>query len=110
MAAETIMSIAYGLDVLPKDDPYIATAEQGVHPLVVAGVPGAFLVDSIPALKYIPDWMPFAGFKHKAKAWKNLALTMINMPFEAAKRNIVRLSARSPPSFVMHSLPRPMET
>lgn len=87
------MSIAYGLDVQPKDDPYIATAERGVHPLVAAGVPGAFLVDAIPALKYMPDWMPFAGFKRKAKEWKKLALSMIEEPFEAAKRNIVSVIA-----------------
>ncbi|CAA7261118.1 unnamed protein product [Cyclocybe aegerita] len=28
MAGETIMSIPYGLDVLPKNDPYIDTAEE----------------------------------------------------------------------------------
>lgn len=32
MAGETIMSIAYGLPIQPKDDIYIETAEQGVGP------------------------------------------------------------------------------
>lgn len=91
MAGKTIMSIAYGLDVQDKDDPYIATAEQGIHPLVAAAVPGAFLVDMIPILKYVPDWMPFAGFKRKAKEWRKLALAMIEVPFEAAKRKIVSI-------------------
>lgn len=95
MAGETIMSIAYGLDVKPKNDPYIATAEEGVHPLVAAANPGAFLVDVLPALKYVPEWMPFAGFQKKAKAWKKLALRMVNVPFEAAKTNIVCYSSQS---------------
>lgn len=90
MAGETIISIAYGLDVLPKDDPYIATAEKGVHPVVIAAVPGAFLVDVIPALKHVPDWFPFAGFKRKAKEWRKLARIMLDVPYEAAKRKIVR--------------------
>ena len=84
------MSVAYGLEVKPKNDPYIKTAEQGVHPLVAAGVPGAFLVDVLPILKYVPEWMPGAGFQKKAKEWRKLARTMIELPFSAAKRNIVR--------------------
>ena len=90
MAGETIMSIAYGLEVQPDDDPYIKTAEQGVRPLVVAAVPGAFLVDVLPFLKHVPEWFPGAGFQKKAKAWKKLAHTMIEVPFAAAKKNIVR--------------------
>ena len=94
MAGETIISIAYGLDVLPKDDPYVTTAEKGVHPLIVAGVPGAFLVDTFPWLKYVPDWMPFAGFKRKANEWRKLALAMIEKPFEAGKRKLVSVTVR----------------
>jgi len=90
MAGETIMMIAYGLQVLPENDPYIATAELGAGTLLEAAVPGAFLVNMIPALKYVPDWMPFAGFKRKAKEWKQHALSMLNSPFEAAKRDIIK--------------------
>lgn len=90
MAGETIMSVAYGLEVKPKDDPYIRTAEQGVHPLVAAAVPGAFLVDVLPILKYVPEWMPGAGFQTKAREWKKLARAMVEVPFTAAKRNLVR--------------------
>jgi hypothetical protein len=90
MAGETIMSIAYGLEVQANNDPYIKTAEQGVHPLAAAAVPGAFLVDTLPFLKYIPEWFPGADFKRKAKGRKKLARAMIEVPFAAAKKNIVR--------------------
>ncbi|KAG6863053.1 hypothetical protein C0991_008518, partial [Blastosporella zonata] len=102
MAGETIMAIAYGLTVQPKDDPFVAAAAQGVHPLVAAAVPGAFLVDQLPLLKYVPDWMPFAGFKRKAKHWRTFAIDMINLPYEAAKRNIENGDAT--PSFTLSSL------
>ena len=90
MAGETIMSIAYGLDVQPNNDPYIEIAEQGVRPTETVAVPGAFLVDVIPFLKYVPQWFPGAGFQSKAKVWKELGRTMVEVPFAAAKRNIVR--------------------
>lgn len=89
MAGETILSVAYGLDIKPKDDPYIQTAERGVHPLVAAAVPGAFLVDMLPILKYVPEWMPGAGFQKKAREWARLAMTMVDMPYEACKERIV---------------------
>ncbi|KAF8219321.1 cytochrome P450 [Tricholoma matsutake] len=104
MAGETIISIAYGVDVLPKDDPYIATAEEGVHTLLLAAVPGAFLVDTLPWLKHVPDWMPLAGFKRRAKEWRKLALAMIEKPFEAGKRKLE--SGDVTPSFLSYSLER----
>lgn len=91
MAAETIMSISYGIEILPEDDPYVRLAEQATKTFVLALVPGAFLVDMFPILKVVPDWMPFAGFKRKAKAWRKIARAMVEAPFEAAKRNIVSL-------------------
>lgn len=46
MAGEIIMSITYGIDVRPAGDPYIALAEEAVHSLVTAAVPGLYLVVS----------------------------------------------------------------
>jgi len=92
MAGEVIMSIAYGIDVKPKDDPFIMAAEEGVHPVVAAGVPGAFLVDSIPILKYVPEWVPGAGFKKKAREWNKLARIMVEEPFATTKEMMVCLS------------------
>ncbi|KAF4616649.1 hypothetical protein D9613_008323 [Agrocybe pediades] len=86
MASEAIIAITYGLDVQPKDDPYITVAEEGVVPLALAIVPGAFLVDTIPLLKYVPAWMPGAGFKKKAREWTELSRRMVEEPFEATKK------------------------
>ncbi|KAJ7142241.1 cytochrome P450 [Mycena epipterygia] len=88
MAAEIIISVAYGIDVLPVNDPYIAVAEKAVHAGVQASIPGRFLVDSIPLLKYVPDWFPGAGFKQKAKEWKQLGRELESLPFVEVKRQL----------------------
>ncbi|KAF8625112.1 hypothetical protein AX15_005542 [Amanita polypyramis BW_CC] len=88
MAGETIISIAYGLDVEPENDPHIEVAEEGHSAVTVAAVPGTFLVDSLPILKYVPEWIPGAEFKRKAKEWRKAGQTMIEMPFAAAKDRI----------------------
>lgn len=102
MAGETIMSIAYGIKVQPKNDPHITTAERALRTLSTAAVPGAFLVDAIPILKHVPSWMPFAGFKRKANEWRKLALALVNVPYETAKRNID--DGDFTPSFTSQSL------
>lgn len=83
-------------------------AEAGLATLAKASAPGAFLVDIFPSLRHIPDWFPGlflshlercifadvqtgAGFKTKAKEWRKYSMAMREMPFDAAKRNIVRL-------------------
>ena len=90
LAGATTLTLAYGLEIQQIDDRYIQTAESALIGLAELFVPGRFLVDSIPLLKYVPTWMPGAGFKRKAKEWKALATEMMDSPFEAAQKAIVR--------------------
>ncbi|KAJ6491300.1 cytochrome P450 [Mycena vitilis] len=102
MAGNIILSVAYGINVLPQNDPFVALAEEAIHTLVYAVVPGRFLVDMIPILKYVPTWFPGAGFKRKAKEWSKLSQAMIDLPFAETKRDIA--SGNAPVSFTSLSL------
>ncbi|KAJ6562700.1 cytochrome P450 [Mycena vulgaris] len=95
MAGALIMNVTYGIDVRSCDDPYINLAEEVMHGASVAIVPGSFLVDTIPALKYVPSWFPGAGFKRKASRWRKVTHELLEAPFAEAKRNIVMGTARS---------------
>jgi hypothetical protein len=46
MAGEVIISVTYGIDVQPIDDPYVALAEEAIKSLSNARVPGRFIVVS----------------------------------------------------------------
>lgn len=89
MTGETIISIAYGLNVLPKDDPHISTSEKALRPISAAAVPGTFLVDTLPWLKYVPEWLPYAGFKRKAREWRQMVMAMRDKPFAEGKQKFV---------------------
>ncbi|KAG7085605.1 hypothetical protein E1B28_003156 [Marasmius oreades] len=102
LAASTILGIAYGIEVLPENDPHVAAAERALESLGQGIAPGAFLVESIPALKYVPEWFPGAGFKRKAREWAKFSTIMREMPFEAAKTCIENGTAH--PSFTSYSL------
>lgn len=90
MTAEVILRVTYGINIEPKDDPYIKIAECAQQGFTIAAVPGAFLVDSFPILKYVPEWFPGAGFKRKAKRWAEATAIMRHKPYDTAKKMRVR--------------------
>ncbi|PPQ79328.1 hypothetical protein CVT25_002558 [Psilocybe cyanescens] len=102
MTRDIILSITYGLDVQPEDDPFIEVAERAIEGSLIASMPGAFLVNLFPVLKYVPEWFPGAGFQKKARVWKNYGIKMIESPFSATKRNMA--SGESPHCFVSMNL------
>jgi len=95
MAGSTILDIAYGLDIRTTDDPYLKRAEECLQIIDKAGNPGSFLVDIIPALKYVPEWMPGASFKRKAREWRGVAERFYTIPFDFVKESMKEGTAKS---------------
>ena len=84
------MKIGYGIAVQETNDPYISVAEDVLDGLTRAGVPGTFLVDLIPILKYVPSWFPGAGFQKKAARWRKANQIMAEKPFCHVKEELVQ--------------------
>ena len=94
------MKIVYGIIVQESDDPYISLAEEVLNGLAEAGIPGAFLVDMVPILKYVPSWFPGAGFQKKAARWREALNTMAEKPFRHVQEQLVQVQfLRSQKSF-----------
>ena len=91
------MKIGYGIAVQESDDPYISIAEEVMNGTAEAGIPGAFLVDLFPILKYVPSWFPGAGFQRKAARWREATNTMIEKPFLHVQEQLVRVHFLSAP-------------
>jgi hypothetical protein len=85
------MEICYGITILEHNDPYISIAEQAFEGVAEAGVPGAFLVDLLPVLKYVPSWFPGAGFKRKAARWRACIREMLERPYHRVKGELVSI-------------------
>ncbi|KAJ7229361.1 cytochrome P450, partial [Mycena rebaudengoi] len=102
ITGETILSVTYGIDVLPNNDPNIALAEEAMRTIRIGTSAGKFVVDAIPRLKHVPDWFPGAGFKIQAKEWSKLARASVNVPFAEAQRKIATGTAQ--PSFISQHL------
>ncbi|KAF7981481.1 hypothetical protein HWV62_33529 [Athelia sp. TMB] len=86
------MDIAYGIQVLDKNDPFILIAKAASTGITIASTPGAFLVDTLSLLKYIPAWVPGAGFQRRASEWKKRTEDLIHLPYAALKKEQVRIT------------------
>ncbi|OBZ80086.1 O-methylsterigmatocystin oxidoreductase [Grifola frondosa] len=103
-AAAVVMKASYGHQIAPEGDIYVTLADEALTGLAQSGIFGTFLVDYIPLLKYIPAWMPGAGFQRKARAWRKANQSMLNMPFEMVKQRMA--SNTAVPCFVTAELER----
>ena len=85
----TILSMTYSINVRPYNDPYIKLAEEAVGAIAELLIPGAFFVDIIPILKYVPEWFPGAKFQSKAAMMRKHAAIMRNTTFAATEELMV---------------------
>ncbi|EDR06195.1 uncharacterized protein LACBIDRAFT_236602, partial [Laccaria bicolor S238N-H82] len=98
-SAAFIMGVVYGITVAPENDRYITIAEKALEGMSKAANPGEFLVDIIPILRYIPEWVPGAGFQRKAREWREAVMEMKDAPYAAVQTALVYLHLATP-SFV----------
>ena len=77
--------MTYSINIHPHNDPYIKIAEEAVAATAELLIPGAFLVDVIPILKYVPEWFPGAKFQSKAAIMREHAARIRNTTFTATE-------------------------
>ncbi|KAJ5372095.1 hypothetical protein N7517_004101 [Penicillium concentricum] len=86
-----ILNVTYGYYVGPSgEDPLVRLANLAVWQFAEAAMPGAWLVDFIPALKYVPAWMPGANFQRVAKAHLQTITSFAESPVAFTKSQIDR--------------------
>ena len=82
------MKIGYGIAV---DDPYISIAKGVLNGVAEVAIPGSFLVDLFPILKYVPSWFPGAGFQKKAARWRENIHIMADKPFRHVQEQFLQV-------------------
>ncbi|KAF5355945.1 hypothetical protein D9756_004267 [Leucocoprinus leucothites] len=86
--AAVVFNASHGQEIDGHDDPLVLLAEQCGADFCEMVKPGAYLVDVLPFLKYIPDWFPFAGFKRKARLYRDTADKMRDTPFDFVRKQM----------------------
>ncbi|KAF6755368.1 cytochrome P450 98A3, partial [Ephemerocybe angulata] len=77
-----ILRSTYGIQPKGNDDPFITQPAITVEGFNTVALTGTFMVDLIPALSYVPDSLPFTGWKKVAKFYRESSLESRISPFE----------------------------
>lgn len=101
-AGSIILKLAYGLDCKSYDDPWIAMSEEVQQITAIATEPGRWLVDSFPWLRFVPSFLPGAGFLRWAKRSRKVAHDLVKAPFNKVREDMKMGTAC--PSFVRDQL------
>ncbi|KAF7357549.1 O-methylsterigmatocystin oxidoreductase [Mycena sanguinolenta] len=88
LAAAIIMATVYGYEVQPTNDHFVALSESAMKKLSDGIFPGAAAVDTFPILRYLPSWMPGAGFQRFAAEARRLTSEMQEVPLNFVKQNM----------------------
>jgi len=90
-AGAIILKIAYGYTIEPHGiDPLVALAEKSFKEFGKAAVPGAWVVDMVQFLRYLPDWFPGAGFKRTARQWRATLTDLTERPYAFVKHQMAQ--------------------
>ncbi|KAE8401933.1 cytochrome P450 [Aspergillus pseudonomiae] len=86
-----ILKITYGYTVEPHArDPLVDLADDAVGKFSLAMVPGTWLVDSIPILRYFPSWAPGGGCTRVAESFRGAANDLVEIPYAFTKQQMAR--------------------
>ncbi|EKM56476.1 uncharacterized protein PHACADRAFT_141167 [Phanerochaete carnosa HHB-10118-sp] len=80
-----ILKISHGYEVQEGHDPLVELVDTATEQFSLVTSPGAFLVDVFPLLRYVPAWMPGAGFQKKAREWRRMVERVSDEPHEFVK-------------------------
>ncbi|KAK7035675.1 cytochrome P450 [Favolaschia claudopus] len=80
-AAALVLQLTYGYKIEETgSDPFVDLADKGMLEFSEIMRPGAFLIEVLPALKYVPSWFPRAGFKRLAAKYNRSCDELAEVP------------------------------
>ncbi|GJJ11052.1 hypothetical protein Clacol_005283 [Clathrus columnatus] len=91
----SVLEVTYGIEAISEEDPLLILSETTTQRITEAGIPGTYLVDIFPILKYIPSWFPGAKFSRELNQVGKQVTEMLNKPVEIAKASLKNGDARS---------------
>ncbi|EMD37501.1 hypothetical protein CERSUDRAFT_65155 [Gelatoporia subvermispora B] len=78
---ETILSMTYGIHAVGEDDVYVKLLQASGESIEEGLVAGSFWVDFLPALKYVPSWMPGTSWQKKVARWNKETESVREVPW-----------------------------
>ncbi|KAF1954731.1 O-methylsterigmatocystin oxidoreductase [Byssothecium circinans] len=88
-AGSVILKITYGYTTEARgNDPFVDLAGKTMMQFADATVPGKWIVDILPFLRYFPEWLPGMGFKDTARKMALQLKQCTNQPYQFVKQQM----------------------
>ncbi|KAJ7136875.1 cytochrome P450 [Mycena epipterygia] len=89
-AGGLMLSVLYGYKATTNDDKFLHLAGECVEFFAneVTSGSGVWPVDIFPILKYVPSWVPGAGFQRKAAHWKRTLRKLVEEPYAYTRAHV----------------------
>ncbi|KAI8996327.1 cytochrome P450 [Trametes punicea] len=91
---KTILSAVHGIPVKDVTSHYVDILTASEAGVAEAFTPGAFLVEFLPWLRHVPEWVPGTGWKARVREWQGQSAAICEEPFKAAKNALKRGDAQ----------------
>ncbi|CAE6334334.1 unnamed protein product [Rhizoctonia solani] len=89
--AVSMFEMAFGYPVQGKNDSFLREAEQAFHNGFRAAMFANFYVNIFPALMYVPEWFPGAGWKRTLRKWRAEKIRAMSGPYEWVKARLASI-------------------
>ncbi|KAH9970772.1 cytochrome P450 [Russula compacta] len=94
MQGDLILAMTYGYEVRGPDDRKVESVKQMSELAVATALPGALLVNDLPFLWHIPEWLPWCSYKPLARIGHDLGVEVLNAPIQFVKDSMREGTAR----------------
>ncbi|KAH9957218.1 cytochrome P450, partial [Russula dissimulans] len=102
LSGKLILALGYGYEVKGRDDRKVTVARKITQLGADTALPTAVLVNVLPFLQYIPEWLPWLSYKPLARHGYDLGQEVMNGPMSFVRESIVNGTAQ--PSLALESL------
>ncbi|KAH9975189.1 cytochrome P450, partial [Russula compacta] len=91
---ELILAMTYGYEVHQRDDEMLEAAKMMSRFGAPRTLPGALLVNELPLLRHIPEWLPWFSYKPLARVGNELGKQVLYPPIQFVNDSILSGTAR----------------
>ncbi|KAK7448088.1 hypothetical protein VKT23_013846 [Stygiomarasmius scandens] len=102
MAGAIILRVTHGYPVQEGEDPFVKLADEALQQFSASSSPTSFMVNMVPALMYVPAWVPGVSFRKTARKWAAHLEETVEKPFEWVKTRMANGTAEM--SFISNLL------
>lgn len=102
LQGELTLDMAYGYEVEGRDDRMVEASRKTSQMGSETALPSDLLVNGLPFLRHIPEWLPWFSYKPLARIGRDIGHEVVHEPIRFVKESMLNGTAR--PSLALKNL------